>query len=113
MIRPAVCADAPGIYTLICALEETRFPQEIFAWGLDIMLGSPSHILLVSEEQGGYRWSFAHAYGVSIAPLRKSGRDSGTDREPGSAFERNRCCTPESCQSTGGAAALHSVCGDQ
>lgn len=52
MIRPAVCADAPGIYTLICALEETRFPQEIFMWGLDIMLGSPSHILLVSEEQG-------------------------------------------------------------
>ena len=52
MIRPAVCADAPGIYTLICALEETRFPQEIFMWELDIMLGSPSHILLVSEEQG-------------------------------------------------------------
>ena len=52
MIRPAVCADAAGIYTLICALEETRFPQEIFAWGLDTMLGSPSHILLVAEEQG-------------------------------------------------------------
>ena len=50
-----------------------------------------------------------YAHGVSIAPLRKGGRDSGTDCEPGSAFERNRCCTPESCQSTGGAAALHSV----
>ena len=52
MIRLAVSADQPEIYSLICALEETSFPQEMFAWGFYTMLSSASHLLLVSEEEG-------------------------------------------------------------
>ena len=33
MIRLADSADQPEIYSLMCALEETSFPQEMFAWG--------------------------------------------------------------------------------
>lgn len=51
MIRPAVCADLSGIYALVCELEETSFPQEIFAWGLNTMLADASHLLLVAEAQ--------------------------------------------------------------
>ncbi len=50
MIRLAVSADQPEIYSLICALEETSFPQEMFAWGFYTMLSSASHLLLVAEE---------------------------------------------------------------
>lgn len=109
MIRPAVCADAPGIYTLICALEETRFPQEIFAWGLDTMLGSPSHILLVSEEQGDIvglfhmRMEFQlHHCGKVVEILELIVSREVRSKGIGAALL-------ESCQSTGGAAALHSV----
>lgn len=49
MIRLAVSADQPEIYSLICALEETSFPQEMFAWGFYTMLSSASHLLLVAE----------------------------------------------------------------
>lgn len=52
MIRLAVSADQPEIYSLICALEETSFPQEMFAWGFYTMLSSASHLLLVAEEEG-------------------------------------------------------------
>ena len=52
MIRLAVSADQPEIYLLICALEETSFPQEMFAWGFYTMLSSASHLLLVAEEEG-------------------------------------------------------------
>lgn len=52
MIRLAVSADQPEIYSLICALEETTFPQEMFAWGFYTMLSSASHLLLVAEEEG-------------------------------------------------------------
>lgn len=52
MIRLAVSADQPEIYSLICALEETSFPQEMFAWGFYTMLLSASHLLLVAEEEG-------------------------------------------------------------
>ncbi len=52
MIRLAVSADQPEIYSLICALEETSFPQEMFAWGFYTMLSSASHLLLVAEEAG-------------------------------------------------------------
>ena len=52
MIRLAVSADQPEIYSLICALEETSFPQEMFAWGFYPMLSSASHLLLVAEEEG-------------------------------------------------------------
>lgn len=53
MIRLAVSADQPEIYSLICALEETSFPQEMFAWGFYTMLSSASHLLLVAEEEEG------------------------------------------------------------
>lgn len=52
MICLAVSADQPEIYSLICALEETLFPQEMFAWGFYTMLSSASHLLLVAEEEG-------------------------------------------------------------
>lgn len=52
MIRLAVSADQPEIYSLICALEETSFPQEMFAWGFYTMLSSASHLLLVAEKEG-------------------------------------------------------------
>ena len=52
MIRLAVSVDQPEIYSLICALEETSFPQEMFAWGFYTMLSSASHLLLVAEEEG-------------------------------------------------------------
>ena len=52
MIRLAVSADQPEIYSLICALEETSFPQEMFAWGFYTMLSRASHLLLVAEEEG-------------------------------------------------------------
>jgi len=52
MIRLAVSADQPEIYSLICALEEISFPQEMFAWGFYTMLSSASHLLLVAEEEG-------------------------------------------------------------
>lgn len=52
MIRLAVSADQLEIYSLICALEETSFPQEMFAWGFYTMLSSASHLLLVAEEEG-------------------------------------------------------------
>jgi len=52
MIRRAVQADLPEIYQLICALEETAFPKEIFTWGYDAILANSSHLLLVAEEQG-------------------------------------------------------------
>lgn len=52
MIRLAVSADQSEIYSLICALEETSFPQEMFAWGFYTMLSSASHLLLVAEEEG-------------------------------------------------------------
>lgn len=52
MIRRAVQADLPEIYQLICALEETAFPKEIFTWGYDAILADSSHLLLVAEEQG-------------------------------------------------------------
>ena len=52
MIRLAVSADQPEIYSLICALEETSFPQEMFAWGFYTMLSSASHLLLAAEEEG-------------------------------------------------------------
>ena len=52
MIRLAFSADQPEIYLLICALEETSFPQEMFAWGFYTMLSSASHLLLVAEEEG-------------------------------------------------------------
>ena len=52
MIRLAVSADQPEIYSLICALAETSFPQEMFAWGFYTMLSSASHLLLVAEEEG-------------------------------------------------------------
>lgn len=52
MIRLAVSADQPEIYSLIFALEETSFPQEMFAWGFYTMLSSASHLLLVAEEEG-------------------------------------------------------------
>lgn len=52
MIRLAVSSDQPEIYSLICALEETSFPQEMFAWGFYTMLSSASHLLLVAEEEG-------------------------------------------------------------
>ena len=52
MIRLAVSADQPEIYSLICALEETTFPQDMFAWGFYTMLSSASHLLLVAEEEG-------------------------------------------------------------
>ena len=41
MIRRAVQADLPEIYQLICALEETAFPKEIFTWGYDAILAIP------------------------------------------------------------------------
>ena len=44
--------DQPEIYSLICALEETTFPQEMFAWGFYAMLSNASHLLLVAEEAG-------------------------------------------------------------
>ena len=52
MIRRAVQADLPEIYQLICDLEETAFPKEIFTWGYDAILADSSHLLLVAEEQG-------------------------------------------------------------
>ena len=52
MIRLAVSSDQPEIYSLICAREETSFPQEMFAWGFYTMLSSASHLLLVAEEEG-------------------------------------------------------------
>ena len=52
MIRLAVSADQPEIYSLICALEETTFPQEMFAWEFYTMLSRASHLLLVAEEEG-------------------------------------------------------------
>lgn len=45
MIRRAVQADLPEIYQLICALEETAFPKEIFTWGYDAILADSSHLL--------------------------------------------------------------------
>ena len=48
----AVSADQPEIYSLICALEETTFPQEMFAWEFYTMLSRASHLLLVAEEEG-------------------------------------------------------------
>ena len=50
MIRLAVSADQPEIYSLICALEETSFPQEMFAWGFYTMLSSASHLLHLRME---------------------------------------------------------------
>lgn len=52
MIRQANGTDAPAIYTLICALEETVFPQEPFSAGLNALLKEPSHVLLVAEVDG-------------------------------------------------------------
>lgn len=37
MIRLAVSADQPEIYSLICALEETSVSAGMFAWGFRIM----------------------------------------------------------------------------
>ena len=52
MIRLANRTDFPAIYRLICALEETSFSEELFAWGLDNMLADLNHVLLVAVVRG-------------------------------------------------------------
>ena len=49
MIRQAVCADLPAVYQLICALEETTFPMELFTWGYEEMMANSNHVILVAE----------------------------------------------------------------
>lgn len=52
MIRQASCADLPAVYQLICTLEETVFPKELFTWGYDAMMANPNHVILVAEAEG-------------------------------------------------------------
>lgn len=49
MIQQAVCADLPAVYQLICALEETTFPMELFTWGYEEMMANSNHVILVAE----------------------------------------------------------------
>lgn len=49
MIRQAVCADLSAVYTLICNLEETTFPMELFTWGYEEMMANSNHVILVAE----------------------------------------------------------------
>lgn len=53
MIRQAVRADLSAVYQLICALEETAFPMELFTWGYDAMTANPNHVLLVADNGNG------------------------------------------------------------
>ncbi len=48
MIRKAMATDFPAVYRLICELEETTFPEEIFFWGYEAVTADPNHTVFVA-----------------------------------------------------------------